>query len=216
MRTRWTYILASICIIFACNAFAAVGWEENFDPLKSTWQNVTASWTDIAGPTATLTESDPVNSYGVATSETITIDVSVYSELEITATQIDSGAVYSVQIVEVGGGGTYKDAIKYVGTAGTQKVDIASLMGWSGTKSFVISVWIDGESKSATFGILRMQTPQAPGWVENFDPIRPTWNQVSAQWTDLPGQSAQLTENDPVNSYGVATSEMITLDMDFC
>ena len=154
MKSLWI-ITISILMIFTCVGKAAVGWEENFDPVKPTWNEVTAYWTDLAGPTAKLTENDSVNSYGVATSETITVDVNVYSELVITSTEVESGALYSIQVQEVGGSGAYANAVSYMGTPGTQIVNIAALMGWSGTKSFVINIWIEGESKSVTFGLLQ-------------------------------------------------------------
>lgn len=212
MNRLWIYSVISIFMIFACVGKAAIGWEENFDPVKPTWSEVSAYWTDLAGPAAKLTENDPAVSYGVATSEEITIDVSVYSELVITSTEVEAGAYYSVQIQEVGGG--HADAVSYIGTAGTQTVNIAALMGWSGTKTFVINIWIEGESKAVTFGLLRLKTPtEVSGWIEDFDPIKTTWAEPSATWTDLAGPIARLTESDPVNSYGDAVSEIITVDV---
>lgn len=214
MKRNWKYVVASICVVFACNTLAAVGWEENFNPLKPTWNEVSAIWTDLAGPTAKITESDPVNSYGVASSEVITLDVSVYSELVITSTAIDPGALYSIQIQEAVEGGAYANAVSFCGVPGTQVVNIAALMGWSGTKSFVINIWIEGESKSVTFGLLQLRQPTATeGWTENFDPIKSTWAQASATWTDEAGPTATLTESDPINSYGVAGTEVITLNV---
>ncbi|MEN6385367.1 MAG: hypothetical protein ABFD79_09215 [Phycisphaerales bacterium] len=214
MKRIWTYIIASICMIFTCNANAAVGWEENFDPLKSTWNEVTAYWTDLAGPTATLTEDDASNSYGVATSEVINVDVSVYSELVITSTAVESGGLYSIQIQEAVEGGAYANAVSYAGTPGTHVINLAALMGWSGTKSFVINIWIEGESKSVTFGQIQLREPAvSAGWSDHFDPINPNWAQATAAWTDEPGTTATLTENDPEKDYGCAGTEVITLDV---
>ncbi|MFA5292128.1 MAG: hypothetical protein WC496_03745 [Phycisphaerae bacterium] len=214
MKRFLILIITAMVMIFACGAKAAVVWEENFDPVKTTWNEVSAYWTDLAGPTATLTENDPVNSYGVATSETITADVSVYSELVITSTDVEAGALYTIQIQEAVEGGAYANAVSYVGTPGTQIVNIAALMGWSGTKSFVVNIWIDGETKSVTFGLLQLREAAASeGWTEHFDPIKSTWSQPSATWTDLTGSTARLTESDPVNSYGDAGSEVITVDV---
>jgi hypothetical protein len=214
MKKIWTYIIIAICMIFACNAGAAVGWEENFDPVKPTWDEFSAYWTDLAGPTAKITENDPANGYGVATSEVITLDVSVYSELAVTAAQLDTGASYSIEIYPTDGITPPKSALTFVGTAGSQTVNIAALMGWSGTKSFVIKIWIDGESKSVTFSQLQLRQPVASaGWSDHFDPINPNWAQATAVWTDEPGTTATLTENDPEKDYGCAGTEVITLDV---
>lgn len=214
MKKLWICTFICALMIFACGAKAAVGWEENFDPLGTGWIEVSAYWTDLAGPTARITENDAVNSYGVATSEIIELDVSVYSELVITTTEVESGAYYSIQIQEAVEGGAYANAVSYAGTAGTHIINIAALMGWSGTKSFVINIWIEGESKSVTFGLLQMREPIASeGWIENFNPIKSTWTQYSATWDDISGATAKLTESDPVNSYGDAATEIITLDV---
>lgn len=206
--------IASMIMIFTCAASADVAWEENFDPIKATWVQTSATWTDLTGPTAKLTESDPVQTYGVAVSETITVDVGKYSELVIVSTAVDAGASYSVQIQDVCDSNIHADAVSYIGAPGTQIVNIAALMGWTGTKSFVINIWIDGDSKGATFGLLQIREPAAAeGWLEDFDPIKATWEEPSATWTDLAGSTARLTESNPSAAYGDATSEVITVDV---
>jgi hypothetical protein len=207
-------------VVFAVIAFtlgtgwADTGWEDNFDPIKATWDEVSADWDDITGTTAKLTEADASESYGVAISETITLDVGKYSELLVKTTQVDSGAYYSVQIQEVGGAEDANDAVSYAGSPATHIVDIAELMGWSGTKSFVINIWIDGESKGATFDILRIREPVSQeGWIENFDPIKDSWAETSADWNDITGPTAIVTESDPCENYGFVQSETITLDV---
>lgn len=214
MKKSWLLTFASMIMVFACVAKADVAWEENFDPIKTTWAEPTAFWTDLAGTTAKLTEYDPNQVYGVAVSEVITVDIGKYSELVIVSTAVDSGVSYSVQIQDACNPGVYADAVSYIGAPGTQIVNIAALMGWSGVKSFVINVWIDGDNKGATFDLLQLREPEVTeGWLEDFDPIKTTWVQTSATWTDLAGATAKLTESDPVNSYGDATTEVITVDV---
>lgn len=196
-----------------CPVLAAVGWEENFDPVKPSWDPISAVWTDLAGSTATLTENDPAFGYGFAQSETITLDVGQYRELVISATAVDAGALYSVQILEIGGAGAYADAVSYAANAGTYIVDIAELMGWSGEKSFRINIWIDGEGRSVTFDRLHVRQPATVGWSEAFDPSRTTWLEDTCYWTDTPGVGAVLTESNPGATYGVAKSEVIVADV---
>jgi hypothetical protein len=204
-------ILTAMC--FCGTVFAAVGWEDNFNPIKSTWVQTTAVWTDNSGPTATLTENDPTQTYGLAQSEVITLDVSIYRELVVAVTGVQSGALYTIQIQEVGGVSAYANAVSYEGNPGTYVVDIAKLMSWSGTKSFQINIWIDGDNTSVTFDLLQIRQSADTAWSENFDPIKITWLQDSCTWTDTAGPTAVLKENNPSVSYGVVKSEMIVADV---
>lgn len=215
MKTSFIFALALATVLFAFVGKADVAWEEDFDPIKATWTEVGAYWSDLAGPTAKLTENNPSQTYGVATSETITVDVSKYSELVIVSTAIDTNALYSIQIQNANDANDYNDAVSYNGDPGIQIVDIAELMNWSGTKSFVINVYIDGEGKSATFDLLQLREPSPgrTGWLEDFEPIKVTWDEATCDWNDVAGPNAILTENDPCHAYGVARSEVITLDV---
>jgi hypothetical protein len=207
---------ALITLICSYSLQAEVGWEDNFDPIKTTWVETTAVWTDLAGSTAKLTENDSTLSYGFAQSEPITLDVGKFRELLIDVTAVDAGALYTVQIQEVGGAEAYANAISFMGEPCTKVIDIASLMGWSGTKTFVINIWIDGESKGVTFETLQIRATETAmaAWSENFDPVKVTWNQESCYWTDTAGVGAVLTENNPSVSYGVVRSEILTVDVD--
>lgn len=53
-----------------------------------------------------------------------------------------------------------------------------------------------------------------PAWLEDFDPIRDTWMQVSARWEDIPGPMAVLWEDNPGTYFGKVESEVITVDLD--
>ncbi len=202
---------------FTCVADAAVAWEDHFDPIKPTWTQTTAVWTDLAGSTAQLTENDPAQTYGFAQSEVITVDVSRYNELVVVASAIDANSAYTIQIQEVGGAGAFADAVSRNNYSGTQIVNIAKLMGWSGTKSFVINIWIEGNNLSSTFDLVQIRESLAgqDAWLENFNPIKTTWAEPTCYWTDTPGPNAVLTENGlrPTQWYGVANSEVLTLDV---
>lgn len=202
--------------VFAYTLKAEVGWEDNFDPIKTTWVQTSAVWTDLPGSTAKLTENDSTLSYGFAQTEPITLDVSKFRELLISVAAVDAGALYTVQIQEVGGAEAYADAISFMGEPCTKVIDIASLMGWSGTKTFVINIWIDGESKGVTFDTLQVRATETAmaAWSENFNPVKTTWNQESCYWTDTAGVGAVLTENNPSASYGVVHSELLIVDLD--
>ncbi len=207
--------LAGFCL--CSSATAAVGWEETFDPIMPTWTETSAFWTDHAGATAVLTENDPLLTYGLTESETITLDVGRYSELVVRSTAIESGVLYSVQIQEVGGQEAYADAVSYEAEPGTQVVNLSRLMGWSGQKSFQINVWIEGDNGSVTFDLFQLREPANTAWVEDFDPIKNTWLEDTCTWTDSPEPGAVLTENNPEAWYGVARSELLVVDVnDYC
>lgn len=213
----------AICFVFLIVPFlsgsvtAAIGWEDTFDPILSTWTETTAYWTDLSGSTAVLTENDPALTYGLVQSEGITLDVGLYRELVIVTTAVDSGALYSVQIQEIGGEEASADALTYEGAAGTFIVNIAALMGWSGEKSFQINLWIEGDNQSVTFDLLQIREPADTAWVEDFDPIKNTWLEDTCTWTDTSGPSAVLTENNPDAWYGVARSEVLVADVnEYC
>ncbi|MCE5341328.1 MAG: hypothetical protein LLF92_09430 [Planctomycetaceae bacterium] len=216
MNRLWIFIAASMLMLNACSVKAETAWEDNFDPIKATWVETSAVWTDLAGSTATLTENDSALSYGFAQSEPITLDVSQYRELLISVAAVDAGALYTVQIQEVGGAEASANAISFMGEPCTKVIDIASLMGWSGTKTFVINIWIDGESKGVTFDTLQVRATETAmaAWSEIFDPVKITWTQESCLWTDTAGIGAVLTENNPAVSYGVVRSEILTVDLD--
>ncbi|OHB58723.1 MAG: hypothetical protein A2Y12_20205 [Planctomycetes bacterium GWF2_42_9] len=216
MNKLYILIAASMLMINAYSVQAETGWEDNFDPIKTTWVETTAVWTDLSGSTAKLTENDSTLSYGFAQSEPITLDVSKYKELLISVSAVDSGALYSVQIQEVGGAEAYANAISNMGFPGTKIVDISSLMGWSGTKTFVINIWIDGESKGVAFDTLQIRATETgmAAWSEDFNPVKLSWTQESCLWTDSEGIGAVLTESNPSVSYGVVRSEILTIDLD--
>ena len=216
MKKFWILILALAVISPACLTKAETAWEDNFDPIKTTWVQTSATWTDLEGSAAKLTESDVNLTYGFAQSEEITIDVSKYRELLVAVTAVDTNTFYTVQIQEVGGAEASANAISFMGLPGTQVVDIASLMGWSGTKTFVINIWIDGNSKGVTFDTLQIRATETglPAWSEDFNSIKTTWTEETCHWTDTTGQGAVLTENNPSASYGVVRSEILTVDLD--
>jgi predicted RNA-binding protein with TRAM domain len=215
MNKLYIFIAASMLMVNAYSVKAETAWEDNFDPIKTTWVETTAVWTDLAGSTAKLTENDSTLSYGFAQSEPITLDMSKYRELLISVPALDSGALYTVQIQEVGGAEAYANAISNMGVPCTKIIDIALLMGWSGTKTFVINIWIDGESKGVEFDTLQIRATETGlnAWSEEFNPVKTTWTQESCLWTDSAGIGAVLTENNPSVSYGVVRSETLTVDV---
>jgi hypothetical protein len=49
-----------------------------------------------------------------------------------------------------------KDVIQSIASPGEQTVGLSQQMGWHGVQSFTINLWIGGEGKSATFGVIRI------------------------------------------------------------
>ncbi|MFH1856303.1 MAG: hypothetical protein ABH836_03610 [Candidatus Omnitrophota bacterium] len=126
-------------------------WQEDFDVIKPTWDEITASWNDIAGSTAVLTENNPSADNGRVESESITLNVDTYPKLSVTSTAVDLGCSYTVQIDDT-------DVITNITEPGTDTVNIANAMGWSGVKTFKIGIQITGESKSAAFDLIKIES----------------------------------------------------------
>jgi hypothetical protein len=131
-------------------------WQDHFDPIKSTWYQMGATWTDANGSLAVLTESNPSESYGKTESEAITLNLNDYPDLTITSSAVDAGANYSIGIQEQGGAAAYKTVLSSVSQPGTHVINVAREMGWMGTKTFRIVIWVGGESKSAVFDFVQM------------------------------------------------------------
>ena len=202
-------------------ADASVFWQDHMNPVKTTWAQPTATRTPVVDPIngtiggseAKLTESNPSDSFGKAESESITVDLNTYPELVVTSTAVDIGATYTIGIQEQEGSWSYQDVIVAVSQPGTQIVNIPAVMGWSGTKTFSITIWIGGEGKSATFDAITLQKANSPVWQDNFNQMKKTWNPISAAWTDINGPTATLTENNPSDSFGKTESESITVNL---
>ena len=194
-----------------------VVWQEDFDPIKTTWLDNGATWSDpnnFSGTLGKLTESDAVNFYGSTESETITLDMDVYSELVIRSVDVNSSSAYLVGIQEQGGAGIYQDMTTYIEQSGTQIVNIADMLGWTGQKSFRIVIWMSGESKSAVFDYIEIRRPQAiPAWQDNLDPVKYTWYEFGAYWDDINGPEAILTEDNLGVAYGKVESESLLVDL---
>jgi hypothetical protein len=202
-------------------ADASVFWQDHMNPVKTTWAQPTATWAPfvdpvygtIGGTEAALTETSPADSFGKVESESITVDLNTFPELVVTSTAIDTDATYTIGIQEQEGTWGYSDVITAVWQPGTQIINIPVAMGWSGTKTFSVVVWIGGESKSAAFDAITLQKASSPVWEENFNQMKKTWNPISAVWTDTAGPTATLTENNPSEGFGKTESELITVNL---
>ncbi len=214
---RWSVVILLVVVTAGwVLADVNITWQENFNPIKTTWLQPTAQWTDVAGPTATLTQSDPCNTFGKVESEAITLNLATYNELVVSCTAIDSSCSYTVQLQEQGGVAAAVNVINNQSQTGTQIVDIAQATGWMGNKTFTIVIWIGGgRSKSATFGEITLRDPRgfSNAWQEHFDPMKTTWyDTMGAQWSDIGGTTAILTQTLSVG-YSKTESESITVNL---
>jgi hypothetical protein len=130
-------------------------WQENFNPIGKRWNQISAVWEDVAGPTAILRETNSDANVGKVESEIITLDVDSGLVLRINVMAIDLGGSYTVQVLDKRTN-ISKDVIQSIASPGEQTVDISQQMGWHGVQSFTINLWIGGEGKSATFGFVRI------------------------------------------------------------
>lgn len=151
-------ITASTTVVVSTTA-----WEESFDPAKSSWSTPTAQLFDIPGPTAIITENDPMTNYGKIESEVIWVNVTDYPLLVISATHVASDASYTIQLLDKSATSisatnkiTVANVITGVTKPGVTSTNIAKITGWSGPQAFTVNVWINGEAKSATFDSIRV------------------------------------------------------------
>ena len=134
-----------------------VSWQENFNPMKTTWldnnTNPGDNCTITGNGNGTGTEKVIASTYGKVESEVITLDANSYPNLLVRSTAVDAGASYTVQIEEVGG--NTANAISNITQPGTNIVNVASLMGWKGVHSFRVAIWVGGGlNKSATLNLI--------------------------------------------------------------
>jgi hypothetical protein len=135
-----------------------IQWQEKFNPIKGSWAQQSARWEDIEGPGAVLVENDPITDFGKVESEVITVDVDTYPILRIEVSKVDLSASYSVQLqVKEPNIKVYKDLLSYQLAPGQYEINIADEMGWQGSHSFTINLYISGEGKSAVFNLVSIE-----------------------------------------------------------
>lgn len=128
-----------------------IAWQANFDPFAlALWQQVSAQWLDLPGPTAKLCEANPNDFSGKAESERIDVNVDQFPLLRIATTAVDPGAHYTVQILDKT---THvaTDVLKDIAAPNLNEVNLGEQLQWTGEQSFTINLWLIGEGKCAVF-----------------------------------------------------------------
>lgn len=182
------------------------GWQEDFDVIKPTWtvdEEIPASWNDIAGPTAILTENN-LSAIGRVESESITLNVDTYPNLLVTSTAVDSGCSYTIQI-----DGT--DVITNITQPDTNTANIASAMGWSGVKTFKVGIRITGESKSATFNLIKIKSDTSIAPIINSGPsASPGDDQTTISWMTAEDSNSVVEYGlDATYGFTVSKAELV-------
>jgi len=138
--------------------FTQSAWREDFNPLQpALWNTPSAIWEDVSGPTAILRENNPDADYGKVETNLIDANVEISPFLWLDVTTVDPGASVTVQILDKRTG-IPKDVLQSISTPGLYRVNLAQEMGWRGVQTFTINLWIGGESKSATFNRVSVQS----------------------------------------------------------
>jgi hypothetical protein len=132
-------------------------WQEDFDPIEKSWDQFSARWQDTEGPGAVLVENGPDSYFGKVESEVITVDVDTYPILRIVVSKVDLRASYSVQLLGKGPTHAEKIVLNWIEYPEEHTINIANEMGWQGSHSFTINIWISGEGKSATFDLISIE-----------------------------------------------------------
>jgi len=149
-------IIPVIAMVWVAYTTPSIGWQANLSPLDHLmWNEVSATWQD-AKPGAVLRENNPAENFGKVESDLIEINVDQYPTLHIRITKIDPGASVTLQILEKPTDAV-KDVLKDIKVIGDYKANIAEEMGWQGTHSFTLNIWIDGEKRSATLDMIRIE-----------------------------------------------------------
>jgi hypothetical protein len=132
-------------------------WQEDFNPITKSWEQPSARWQDTEGPGAVLVENDPNNYFGKVESEVITVDVDTYPILKIVVSKVDLHASYSVQLLDKSPTRATKTVLNEIEYPEKHTINVADEMGWQGSHSFTINIWISGEGKSATFDLISIE-----------------------------------------------------------
>jgi len=148
-------ILASVLLWTTAFKRHVPVWQEDFNPIGKRWNQISAVWEDVAGKTAILRERNSDANVGKVESEIITLDVDSGLVLRVNVVAIDLGGSYTVQVLDKRTN-ISKDVIQSIASPSEQTVDLSQQMGWHGVQSFTINLWIGGEGKSATFGVIRI------------------------------------------------------------
>ncbi|MFN8495255.1 MAG: endo-1,3-alpha-glucanase family glycosylhydrolase [Caldilineaceae bacterium] len=148
-----------------------IGWQEDFDPLTfSLWQQISANWLDLPGPSAKLCETNPADLSGKVESEPINLDIDRFPLLRVATSAVDGDARYTVQILDKTTN-TATNVLTDVPVPSTQEVNLAQQLQWNGTKSFTINLWIVGEGKCAVFDLVQLENPTP-------SPVTLTWTHL--------------------------------------
>ncbi len=131
-------------------------WQENFDPIQRVWSPTSAVWNDVDGSTAFLKENNVDGDFGKVESEVILIDVDKYPTLRIQVKDVDVDASFTVQILDKRTEIPH-DVLKGIELPGEQVVNLGQELGWQGTQSFTINIWISGEGKSIQFNKMSIE-----------------------------------------------------------
>ena len=131
-------------------------WQANLSPFdRSQWNEVSAQW-QVAKPWPSLRENNPASYFGKAESELITANLDEYPILHFRVATIDpnTGLTFQVREPETS---TEKNVLVNLTIIGDYRVNIAAAMGWHGTHSFTLNIWVSGESRSAAFDLIRIE-----------------------------------------------------------
>ena len=142
--------------LFLPSSKPPIWWQENFNPIKGSWDQPSAKWEDLEGPGAVLVENNPTKDFGKVESEVITVDVDTYPILRVVVSKVDLSASYNVQLLDKKTG-ALKVIIKPAEYHDQYAINLADEMGWQGSHSFTINIWISGEGKSATFDLVSIE-----------------------------------------------------------
>lgn len=125
-------------------------WQERFDPIGQSWQEVSARWDDLDGPTARLYENNPQESFGKVESTTVAANIDQYPILRVDTAAVELNASYTIQLLDKLDDRSY-DVLKGITYPGEHQVNLGQALGWRGHHTFTINIWINGEGRSATF-----------------------------------------------------------------
>ncbi|MBN1268916.1 MAG: hypothetical protein JXB04_04970 [Kiritimatiellae bacterium] len=206
-----------------------VFWEDLFEGDTSRWRdettdprfNATLSIDDGLGliTVAKAPKEEPYYLKGKILSEVLTADVDQFPVLEVCVSTASLREAY-YEIALQGEDDPWPRAIlvdEHEQRTGTMIFNIPRLTGWTGTKTFSIELcaynWF---TNAQTFGVdhVRLRTPAATAWEDDFDPPRDTWcYQFYADLFDNGDGTARLVQDSQTN-WGWILSEVLVLDAD--
>lgn len=120
------------------------------DLTQRKWEDVSATWENVAGTHVVVREAHTTDYFGKVESETLTVDLRRCPILHISVNHVEPEAGYTIQILDK----RSEEAADIVkgDQAGDWAINLAQDVNWQQPEpqTFTINIWVSGEGKAVT------------------------------------------------------------------